>query len=111
MRKDALQQDLPAPDEAYTRRHCLYQTGGGSRSSNDKGIFFGFLYSTENYCEGGPELEPRRRDVALPVLASERRAATLTPGRVPQRCLYITVLVYLGTEWLEAWLMDNEIRL
>jgi hypothetical protein len=68
----------------------------------------GFLYSTEDYCEGGPELEPRRRDIALPILASERRAATLTPGRVPQRCRYITVLVYLGTEWLEAWLMDNE---
>jgi hypothetical protein len=28
---------------------------------------------------GGAELEPRRPDIALPVLAGERRAATLTP--------------------------------
>jgi len=25
MRKDALQRDLPAPDEACARHHCLYQ--------------------------------------------------------------------------------------
>jgi len=30
---------------------------------------------------GGAELEPRRPDIALPVLAGERRAATLTPVR------------------------------
>src|SRR5271156_2996130 len=30
---------------------------------------------------GGAELGGRRIDVALPVLARERRAATLTPGR------------------------------
>jgi hypothetical protein len=28
---------------------------------------------------GGAELEPRRPDIPLPVLAGERRAATLTP--------------------------------
>ena len=28
---------------------------------------------------GGAELEPRRLDIAIPVLAGERRAATLTP--------------------------------
>jgi hypothetical protein len=29
----------------------------------------------------------------------------------PLRGQYIVVLVYLGAEWLEAWLMDNEIEL
>jgi hypothetical protein len=28
---------------------------------------------------GGAELEPRRPDIAFPVLAGDRRAATLTP--------------------------------
>jgi len=35
--------------------------------------------------KGGAELGARRLDIALPVLAGEHRAATLTPGRVPQR--------------------------
>jgi hypothetical protein len=42
MRKDALQRDLPAPDEACVRHHCLHQGVEAPDLATIKDFFFAF---------------------------------------------------------------------
>ena len=46
MRKDALQGDLPAPDEACARHHCLYEGVEAPDLATIKEFFFHFYIAT-----------------------------------------------------------------
>src|SRR3954453_14768358 len=43
MQEDALQRDLPAPDEAYARHHCLHQGVEAPDLATIKGFFRFFI--------------------------------------------------------------------
>jgi hypothetical protein len=86
MRKDALQRDLPAPDEACARHHCLHEGVEAPDLATIKAFFFpGFYIDNDlNRLHEERQVKPDGRRIQLRIKPPKAPKITLQLTR-PER--------------------------